>query len=65
MNIEATRAKLESDVHRASLALKVFPRGITGLTPDSVKATPEWKAAKNAYNVAFEILRQFNQSNKP
>ena len=32
-----------------------------GLTPDAVKATPEWQLAKKAYNLAFEQSRAFNK----
>ncbi|MNO09060.1 hypothetical protein D3C81_2320260 [compost metagenome] len=31
-----------------------------GLTPDHVKAMPEWQAAKRAYDVSFAELRAFN-----
>lgn len=31
-----------------------------GLTPDSVKATPEYQAALKAYNVSFAQLRNTN-----
>lgn len=31
-----------------------------GMTPDYVKAMPEWKAAKLAYDVSFAELRAFN-----
>ena len=34
-----------------------------GLTPDSVKASPEWQAAKAAWTEAFSALRAFNRAN--
>lgn len=45
----------------ASLALKLFPKGDFGLTPDSVKFSPEYKAAKSAFDCAFQKERKFNQ----
>jgi len=52
---------LEAAVNATSAALKAFPRGgPLGLTPDAVKASPEWKAARNAYQSAFDALRAFN-----
>jgi hypothetical protein len=52
--------KLEEAVSRFSKELKKFPKGPTGMTPDDVKATPEWQEAKRNYNQAFEKLREFN-----
>ena len=50
----------EAEVARLSKQLQTFPRGATGLTPDDVKASPEFKAVKTAYAKAFEKLRQWN-----
>jgi hypothetical protein len=33
---------------------------IMGLTPDSVKADPRWKAAKSKVDRLFQTLRRFN-----
>lgn len=54
------RDDLEAEVRAAGAALKSFPKGAMGLTPDAVKASPEWKAAKNRYDRAFAALRAFN-----
>ena len=54
------RERLELDVQRASQALKRFPKGPMGLTPAHVKASPGWRAAREAYRVAFERLRAYN-----
>lgn len=48
-------------VEQTSKALQVFPRGVTGLIPDSVKNSPEYRAALNAYNVANARMRAFNK----
>ncbi len=56
------KAQLESEERQAAEALKAFPKGPMGLTPDSVKATPEWKAAYLAHAAAFQALRKFNGS---
>lgn len=53
-------ALLDKEVSITSKALQKFPRGAMGLTPDDVKATPEWKAAKKAFDDAFNKLRKFN-----
>ncbi len=54
------RDELERRVKEAGSKLKVFPKGKMGLTPDDVKASPEWKSAKSEYNRAFEALRSYN-----
>ena len=54
-------AELDRCVSETSAALKKFPRGTMGLTPDAVKATPEWQQAKKAYNLAFDQSRAFNK----
>lgn len=53
---------LDEAVNNASQALQKFPRGEMGLTPDDVKASSEFKAAKNTYDRAFRALRTFNAS---
>lgn len=37
-----------------------FPRNLMGLTPDYVKAIPEYKRLKAEYDAAFRKLREFN-----
>ena len=51
---------LYATVRDCSQALKQFPKGPLGLTPDSVKATAEYRQAKQAYADAFAKLRAFN-----
>ncbi len=63
--IEAARKTLETELSAASKAMKTFPRQENGLTPDSVKATAEWKAAKAKLNTAFAVFRKFSQTYKP
>ena len=53
--------KLDKAMKEASKALKVFPKGEMGLTPDHIKATPEYKAAKLTYDQAFHMVRYINQ----
>ena len=60
-----TRAVTPDAVARereAAAALAAFPRGPMGLTPDSVKASPEWQAAKAAWTEAFSALRAYNRA---
>lgn len=58
-------AKLEADrlyaeVQRTSAALNAFPRNAIGLVPQVVRMSPEYRAAKTAYDQAFAALRDFN-----
>lgn len=57
---KAEKARIESLVDQASKELQKFPRGPMGLTPDSVKATAEWKKAHAIFNSAFAYQRGFN-----
>lgn len=52
--------QLEQAVDEASKALQSFPKSTGGLTPDSVKSTPEFITAKVTYQRAFAELRAFN-----
>lgn len=61
----AERARLDAAVEAASAALQPFPRNALGLTPDDVKAAPEWKAAYAAYWRAHGQLRAFNSRYAP
>lgn len=55
---KARKAELEQRHSEASAALPSYGGK---LTPDAVKATPEWQALKRAYDQAFSELRTFNQ----
>ncbi|MES2180679.1 MAG: hypothetical protein V4493_01090 [Pseudomonadota bacterium] len=44
----------------SSKAIEAFPKGPMGLTPDDVRATPEWKAAKALADHDFAKLRAWN-----
>jgi hypothetical protein len=37
-----------------------FEKSVMGLTPDHIKALPEWKEAKKAFEKSFVELRNFN-----
>lgn len=56
------RLPLEAAVKAAGQAVRAFPRGPNGLTPDSVKTSPEFAAAKRVCDLAFAALREFNGS---
>lgn len=51
---------LDSAARAAGKLLDGFPKGPTGLTPDTVKASAEFKAAKAAFDAAFARQRAFN-----
>ena len=53
-------AKLWAASEATGKAMDAFPRNAMGLTPDNVRATPEWRAAKAASDTAFQQLRNFN-----
>lgn len=58
-------ARAESDLLNAEMlaagdALQLFPRGPTGIAPDAIKTTPQFRAAKKRFDVAFAALRKFN-----
>ncbi len=55
-----TQDALHEAVRDLGLWLNAFPKGAFGLTPDEVKFSPEYKAAKAAYDAKFEQLRNFN-----
>lgn len=57
---KAARDSAEERLSIASLALGSYPKGVMGLTPDAVKATPEWQKDKAEYDVAFATLRAIN-----
>lgn len=57
------RDSLDADLKAASENLKTVSgteKGFMGLTPDHIKATPEWKAARSAFDNAFAKVRYFN-----
>ena len=51
---------IQDRVDAASAALKTFAKGAMGLTPDAIKASPEYQAAKREYVAAFAALRLRN-----
>lgn len=55
---------IEAEANAASLHLKAVSgaeKGPMGLTPDHIKATPEWKAAHSTYYAATRKLQTFNR----
>jgi hypothetical protein len=51
---------IQDRVDAASTALKTFAKGAMGLTPDAIKASSEYQAAKREYAAAFAALRLRN-----
>lgn len=61
MNLnDAIKRRNEIEGQLKNSPLKKFPKGPMGLTPDSIKSTPEWKAAKQQSDKAFQELRALN-----
>ena len=66
--IEAARHVLEANYKATGDALHAFPgasSGPMGLTPDTVKASPDYQAKKAECARAFAALRRFNTENPP
>jgi hypothetical protein len=57
---KATASAIEIEIRATEVALDAFPVGPMGLTPDAVKVSPEFRAAKKAFDAAFAKLRAFN-----
>lgn len=57
---KAMRDAIEAEVVSASAKLNAFPKGPFGMTPENVKFTDEFRAAKTAYDRAFAKFRKFN-----
>ena len=53
---------VNESVDTASLRLAEFKTSGGQLTPDVVKSSPEFIAAKRSYQVAFKILQDFNKN---
>lgn len=63
---KATRDALDSELSDATRAIKAIPGHASapmGLTPDHVKARPDWQAARLRVDCAFAALRAFNEVN--
>lgn len=55
------RGQLEVEYQRAARALRELSGGgPLGLTPERVRATEEWQAAKRGANDSFAALQAFN-----
>lgn len=61
---KASKDRLWDEMMQASKALKVFPKGNMGLTPDAVKQSPEYKAAQAAYRTAEARFKAFMKAAK-
>ena len=59
---KAARDVLNARVEQAGKVLEGFPKGELGLTPDHIKASPEWRKAKAEFELAFAVLRGFNKT---
>jgi hypothetical protein len=57
---KAHNEKLDAITKEHGEALNQFPRGPMGITPDAVKATPEYQTAKANFNRSFSALRDHN-----
>ena len=59
----AVQAAARADYDHKVAVLQAIPgvgSGAMGLTPDSVKATPEYKKARMSSEIAFQALRAIN-----
>lgn len=58
---EVDRDDLERQRRRLGDLLRAMATGPSGLTPDAVKATPEWRGLRLAASQAFGRLQAVNQ----
>lgn len=64
-DFKALRGPLEARLNKANDALRAVPglsSGQLGLTPDAVKARPDYRVANDAYNAADKALRAFDRA---
>lgn len=64
MNFTEAKQKqddLQNKVTELSEVLSNFPKGPMGLTPDDVKYSSEFKAAKQAFDKAFKDSQEYNK----
>ena len=57
---KAELALIEKEMAAAEAVMRAFPRGAMGLPPESVRLSPEYRAAKAHTDKAFARLRAFN-----
>jgi len=59
---KSAKALLDKALDDASAELQKFDqfKGVMGMTPDHIKASPEFRKAKHAFDVAFQTSRNFN-----
>jgi hypothetical protein len=57
--IQAAKDQLWNEMMEASKALRAFPKGNMGLTPDAVKFSHEYQAAIRTYRVAESNFKNF------
>lgn len=62
LEAKAERDRLEMIVASAEQVLKQFPKLPSGLTPDHVRTTAEYRLANCNFDKAFANLRSFNGS---
>ena len=57
---KAIRQSLYTETERLSGAMRTFPKGAMGMTPDNVKQSAEYQFAKGLFDASFAKLRMFN-----
>lgn len=62
--IKAAKDQLWNEMTVASNALKAFPKGAMGLTPDSVKFSSEYQAALSNYRRAEARFKAFARATR-
>ncbi|MNC28828.1 hypothetical protein D3C76_165270 [compost metagenome] len=53
--------QLNAACDTASNTLNKYPVGPMGLTPDNIKATPEYRRDKACFEIAFKALQDYNK----
>jgi hypothetical protein len=58
--LKAARDAADAELSAASKVLNSFPKGPTGLTPDEIKFSPEYRDVYNRAARAFATVRKLN-----
>jgi hypothetical protein len=53
--------QLDAECKAMGLKLEQYPRGPMGLTPDKIKASPEWRRDQANFEIAFKALQTYNK----
>jgi hypothetical protein len=59
-SLKALADKFDAECIEHGKVMNSFPKGPMNLTPDHIRNTPEYQAARKAYDRSFSLLREVN-----